>query len=113
MLLRCSSSALLLLEDWIKYRIVRNAHEVGNFRATLKSLRDMMFVVHVMALDSDADKSHPQAHVAAFDPAKEENLTRECSGRGIPQFPNRIGYASGLVECLGFRRYMGPRDGTD
>lgn len=69
MFLRCSSSALLLLEDWIKYRIVRNAHGGGIFRATLQSLRDMMFVVHVMALDSDADRSHLQAHVAVSDPA--------------------------------------------
>lgn len=69
----------------------------------------MMFVVHVMALDSDADKSHLQAHVAVSDPAKVRNLTRECSGRGIAQFPNSIGYASGLVEGLGSRRYMEPR----
>lgn len=113
MLLRCSSSALLLLEDWIKYRIVRNACGVGIFPATLKGLRDMMFAVHVMTLDSDADRPHPQAQVVVSDPAKEENLTRECSGRGIAQFPNSIGYASGPVEGLGFRRYMGLRHGTD
>lgn len=73
----------------------------------------MMFVVHVMALDSDADRPHLQAHVAVSDPAKEENLTKECSGRGIAQLPNSIGYASGLVEGLSSRRYMGPRHGTD
>lgn len=113
MLFVCSSSAILLLEDWIKYRIVRNAGWVGIFRATLKGLRDMMFVVHVMAPDSDADRSLFQAHVAVSDLAKEENLTRECSGRSIAQFLNSIGYSSGLVEGLGFRRYMGPRRCTD
>lgn len=73
----------------------------------------MMFVVHVMSLDSDADKSRLQAHVAVSDPAKVENLTRECSGWGIAQFPNSSGYASGLVEGLGYRCYTGPRCCTD
>lgn len=86
---------------------------VRNFRATLKGLRDMMFAVHVMARDSDAGSSHLQAHVAVSDLAKGENLTRECSGRGIAQFPNSIGYASGLVEGLDFRSYMGPGRCTD
>lgn len=69
----------------------------------------MMFAVYVMALDSDADMSHLQAHVAVSDLAKGEHLTREYSGRGIAQYPNSIGYASGLVEGLSFRRYIGPR----
>ena len=36
--------------------VVRNAHGGGTFRVDLKGLRDMMFVVHVMALGSDADR---------------------------------------------------------
>lgn len=69
----------------------------------------MIFVVHVMALGSDADRSHLQVRVAVSDPAKEENLTRECTGRSNVRLPNSIGFASGLVDGLGFWRYMGPR----
>ena len=44
-----------------------------------------------------------------FDLAKEEDPRRECTGRGIANFPNSIGLASGLVGGLGFRRCTGPR----
>lgn len=100
---------LLLAGDWIRYRIVRNAHGGGIVLAIRKGLRDMMFVVHVVFLGFDADRSYPQAHMKIFDLSKAGTLPREYIGRSIAQIPNSIGFAFGLVEGLGFLRYTGPR----
>lgn len=82
-------------------------------RINQKGLRYMMIVVPVLVLGSDADSSYLQAHTEVFDRAKEGNLPRAYTGRGIVKFPNSIGFASGLVEGLSFRRYTGPRYCTD
>lgn len=70
MLLSWSSSVLLLSGDWIGNKIIRYAHGGQILRADLKGLRDMMLVVHVVFLESDADRSHHQARKEVFDLSK-------------------------------------------